>query len=54
MTEQPATRKGRWLCLLLAATTLAVFWPVTGHDFINFDDPDYVTEDVETQPAGTQ
>ena len=49
MTEQPATRKGRWLCLLLAATTLAVFWPVTGHDFINFDDPDYVTENVQVQ-----
>lgn len=31
------------LALALACVTLAVYWPVTGHDFINFDDPDYVT-----------
>jgi tetratricopeptide (TPR) repeat protein len=31
------------ICFGLAAITLAVFWPVTGHDFINLDDPDYVT-----------
>ena len=30
-------------CLLLAAVTFAVFWPVTGFDFINCDDPEYVT-----------
>ena len=29
--------------LLLAAGTLAVYWPVTGFDFISFDDPFYVT-----------
>lgn len=32
------------LCLLLVGAILATFWPVRHHEFINFDDPDYVTE----------
>lgn len=32
------------IALVIAVLTLAVFWPATGHDFINFDDPDYVTQ----------
>jgi tetratricopeptide (TPR) repeat protein len=32
-----------WVCLLLAVSTLLVYWPVTGHDFVNYDDTDYVT-----------
>ena len=32
------------MCLVLSGITLVTFWPVTGHEFINFDDPDYVTE----------
>lgn len=32
------------VCSLLAAVTLAVYWPVGQHEFINYDDPDYVTE----------
>jgi len=31
------------LCLLLAAATLAVYWPVVHCDFLNYDDPDYFT-----------
>jgi hypothetical protein len=31
------------ICLLLALVTLAVYWPVTGHQFIIFDDDDYIT-----------
>jgi len=30
-----------FLCLLLAAMTLIVFWPVINCDFIDYDDPDY-------------
>lgn len=30
------------LCLILV--TLAVFWPVRNHDFINYDDPLYISE----------
>jgi tetratricopeptide (TPR) repeat protein len=35
--------KPLFACLLLAAMTLIVFWPVTRCDFINYDDPDYFT-----------
>lgn len=31
------------LCGLLAAASLAVFWSTRHHEFINFDDPDYVS-----------
>jgi len=31
------------LCLLLIATTIAVYWPVTGYPLINCDDRDYIT-----------
>jgi tetratricopeptide (TPR) repeat protein len=40
--------------LLLAAGTVAVYWPVTGFDFVNFDDPFYVTENPEVQPGLTR
>ncbi len=33
-----------WGCLFLAVLTLAVYWPLQNHDFINFDDDIYVTE----------
>jgi len=33
-----------WICLLLAAVTLAVYWPLENFEFINCDDHDYVTE----------
>jgi tetratricopeptide (TPR) repeat protein len=29
--------------LLLALMTLAIFWPVAMHDFVNYDDDDYIT-----------
>jgi protein O-mannosyl-transferase len=32
------------ICLALAAATIAVYWGAGGFDFVNFDDPDYVTE----------
>src|ERR1035438_4987482 len=39
-----------WLMvLLLALVTMALYWPVTGHDFINFDDPGYVTANPHVQ-----
>ena len=37
-----------WLiCCALAVATLAVFWPLTTHDFINFDDEDYVLKNPQ-------
>src|ERR1051325_10244922 len=32
------------ICAALAAATLLVYWPVLHSQFINYDDPDYVTE----------
>ena len=40
-----------WLGLLLVLITLAVYAPVRHHEFINYDDPDYVTSNPRTQPA---
>jgi len=44
------------LCLLLGAVTLATYWPVGHHGFVNYDDPDYVTANEVVQrgltPAG--
>jgi tetratricopeptide (TPR) repeat protein len=37
-------KKSLVICLLLALVTLAVYWPVTGHQFIIFDDDDYITQ----------
>jgi len=33
-----------WGCLFVAAITLSVYWPLQNHDFVNFDDDIYVTE----------
>jgi protein O-mannosyl-transferase len=35
--------------LLLAALTLGVYWPVSTHGFIDYDDPGFVTENVQIQ-----
>ena len=54
MTELRKTLHSRWLiCLLLAAVTFLTYWPVLRHDFINFDDPDYVTSNSQVQAGLT-
>jgi tetratricopeptide (TPR) repeat protein len=35
--------QARWPALLLFFVALALYWPVRNFDFLNFDDPDYVT-----------
>src|SRR6266545_2204624 len=47
-TSSPAKRT-ILTCLLVGGITLATFWPVTRHDFIYYDDPDYVTENPYVQ-----
>lgn len=37
------------ICVLLALLTLAVYWPVTQFDFINYDDPFYVVHNPAIQ-----
>jgi len=47
----------KWLtplgCLILAAVTFLVFWPVTDNGFINYDDQDYVTTNLRVQQGLT-
>lgn len=39
--------------LLLTAATLIVYWPLQHHDFINYDDPAYVTSNRHVQSGLT-
>ena len=54
---RPATSEARWpsrpvfICLLLAAFTLAVYWPVLRCDFISIDDDVYVTGNRHVLPG---
>lgn len=41
------------ICVALAIVTLAVYWPVTRHGFVNFDDPPYITENPNIQSGLT-
>jgi tetratricopeptide (TPR) repeat protein len=34
------------ICFALALATLALYWPVRAYDFLNYDDPLYVTENA--------
>jgi hypothetical protein len=38
----PEKQRATLICLLLAAVTLALYWPATHFDFTNYDDPDYI------------
>lgn len=38
-----------WIGALLVLATAATFWPVVRCDFINYDDPDYVTANATVQ-----
>ncbi|MCX6901448.1 MAG: hypothetical protein NT105_22440 [Verrucomicrobia bacterium] len=42
-----------WMALCLAAVTLAIFWRATQCDFVNYDDPDYVTKNSDVQKGLT-
>jgi hypothetical protein len=42
-----------WVCLSLTLVTAAVFWQVCTHDFINYDDPDYISENPHIQAGIT-
>jgi tetratricopeptide (TPR) repeat protein len=41
------------VCILLLVSTLAVYWPVQGHDFVNLDDNLYVTDNRHVQAGLT-
>jgi tetratricopeptide (TPR) repeat protein len=42
-----------WICLALGLITLAIFWPSVHHDFLAFDDQQYVTENPRVQAGLT-
>ena len=44
MTKSDSNSTARLVGLTLLLITLAIYWPVGGFDFVNYDDPAYVTE----------
>jgi tetratricopeptide (TPR) repeat protein len=42
-----------WLCLLLLAATLAVYSQVRHYDFVNYDDPQYITNNLHVRAGLT-
>jgi len=42
-------RRKTFICLVLITVTLAVFWQVSNHEFVNFDDDDYISENPHVQ-----
>jgi tetratricopeptide (TPR) repeat protein len=45
--------RSRLICLILILISLALYWPVTNHAFINFDDDQYVTDNFHVKPGLT-
>jgi Flp pilus assembly protein TadD len=41
------------ICLALALVTTALYWPMTHHNFINFDDDDYITNNSHVKAGLT-
>jgi tetratricopeptide (TPR) repeat protein len=46
-------RREALICLALAVSILAVYWQVTGHDFIVYDDNVYITDNPHVQSGFT-
>ena len=42
-----------WICLLLLAVTLAAYSQVRHYDFVNYDDPEYVVENLHVRAGLT-
>jgi tetratricopeptide (TPR) repeat protein len=55
MTRPVNIRAAKLGCtLLLVLITAGVYWPVTGFDFTNYDDPDYITNNPMVQQGVTR
>jgi len=58
-TPKPDLPKARghlrtWIvAVILALGTMALYWPATRHDFVDYDDPRYVTENIHVQQGLT-
>jgi protein O-mannosyl-transferase len=46
-------RRNFLVCVGLVLATLIVYWPVRQQEFVNFDDPDYVTNNPQVQKGIT-
>lgn len=46
-------RQARWIALVLGLGTLLIFARGIGNDFVNYDDPDYVTENAHVRAGLT-
>ena len=55
-TRERVLSHGRWivsgLCVFLAVITWLVFGQTLSHDFINFDDNEYVTKNAQVARQG--
>src|ERR1039457_5145369 len=49
MTKAEDRRRTALLCLMLVLVTAAIYWPVHQFDFLQCDDPDYVTANSHVQ-----
>jgi Flp pilus assembly protein TadD len=45
----PGPRRDLWICAVLFLATFAVYFQVRHHEFILYDDPDYVTENAHVR-----
>jgi len=55
MNQKPTGRyRDLIICLVLAAATLAVYWQVRTHEFVAYDDQEYVYENVYVQAGLTR
>ena len=49
MTAEPKDRRALLIAAVLCLVTLALYWNVLGHQFLNYDDPDYLTQNPMVQ-----
>ena len=53
MAEMENRKRSFAICAALGFLTLLAFWPLKNCDFVNFDDPDYVTSNPHVQDGLT-
>ncbi|MCS7336624.1 MAG: tetratricopeptide repeat protein [Verrucomicrobiae bacterium] len=53
MQRNPLDFRPWFICLALCAVTVATYWPVKSYPFINYDDPQYVTENPHVRAGLT-
>ena len=53
MNESDNRRRILLICIFLTLAVIAIYWQVNNHDFINFDDYEYMTENRHVQTGLT-